>query len=97
VAAVTVIVSVFAFAPSRSTVTVTTNPAPSPGVAPSTPGPIPTFFVAGDNAGGIGVYSTATGRLVRTVARQTSGGPDQQAVLSADDRTVFFCAAGRSL
>jgi hypothetical protein len=95
VAGVAVVVSVFAFAPSRSTVTITTNPAPSPGLAPSTavPGParpIPALFVAGNNNGGIGVYSTATGQLVRTVAEQTSGGPDQQAMLSTDGRTVFF-------
>jgi hypothetical protein len=46
--------------------------------------------VAGDDNGGIGVYSTATGDLIRTLSPQGAGGPDQQAVLSVTDATVYF-------
>lgn len=50
----------------------------------------PSDFVAGDNQGGIGVYATATGRLIRHLSGQTSGGPDQQPVVSASGTSVYF-------
>jgi hypothetical protein len=49
----------------------------------------PAVFVDGDNYGGIGVWSMKTGTLIRTLS-QTNVGPDQQPVLSADRRTVYF-------
>jgi hypothetical protein len=45
--------------------------------------------VAGDGNGGIGVYSTTTGNLVRTISTQGSGGPDQQAVLTGTGIVYF--------
>ena len=51
--------------------------------------PLPKLFVTGDNRGGIGVYSTATGDLLRTLSPQTSGGPDQQAVVGSQGRVYF--------
>jgi hypothetical protein len=50
----------------------------------------PAVFVAGDGRGGVGVYSTATGELIRTLSPQGSGGPDQQVVLSGDRQSVYF-------
>ncbi len=59
-------------------------------IAPATAKqPMSTLFVAGDNHGGIGVYSTATGDLLRTLSPQTSGGPDQQAVVGSGGRVYF--------
>jgi hypothetical protein len=52
--------------------------------------PAPSDYVAGDGNGGVGVYSTATGSLVRTISPQGVGGPDVQAVLSGDRQSVFF-------
>jgi len=52
--------------------------------------PAPTEYVAGDGKGGIGVYATATGALVRTIAPQNNGGPDQQAMVTSDGKTVYF-------
>ncbi len=56
--------------------------------------PMPKLFVAGDNRGGIGVYSTATGRLLRTLSPQTNGGPDQQAVIGTEGKVFFAQPAG---
>ena len=50
----------------------------------------PSDYVAGDNEGGIGLYSTATGRLIRQLSAQTPGGPDQQAMPSASGASVYF-------
>ncbi len=50
----------------------------------------PALFVAGDGKGGIGVYSTANGALIRTISPQGPGGPDQQVVLSRNRQSVFF-------
>jgi hypothetical protein len=50
----------------------------------------PSEFVTGDNKGGIGVYSTASGKLTRELSAQTSGGPDQQPSPSADGSSVYF-------
>lgn len=50
----------------------------------------PAVFVAGDGKGGAGVYSTATGKLIRTLSPQGPGGPDQQIVLSGDRHSVYF-------
>ena len=36
------------------------------------------------------MYATATGRLVSHLSLQTGGGPDQQAVLASNGRTVYF-------
>jgi hypothetical protein len=54
------------------------------------PKPAPTVFVAGDGNGGVGLYSTTSGHLIRTLSPQTSGGPDQQIVLSKDRKSVYF-------
>ena len=51
---------------------------------------VPAVFVAGDGNGGVGVYSTATGMLIRTLSPQGSGGPDQQIVLSGDRQFAYF-------
>lgn len=51
---------------------------------------LPGVYVAGDGRGGVGVYSTATGSLIRTLSTQGPGGPDGQVVLSADRQSVFF-------
>ena len=51
---------------------------------------VPGIYVAGDGKGGVGVYSTATGSLIRTLSSQGPGGPDGQVVLSADRQAVFF-------
>ena len=51
---------------------------------------LPDVYLAGDGKGGVGVYSTATGSLIRTLSPQSSGGPDGQAALSADRQSVFF-------
>jgi hypothetical protein len=60
-------------------------------IAPLSPHhPPPVRFVSGDGAGGVGVYATATGRLVSHLSLQTGGGPDQQAVLASNGRTVYF-------
>jgi hypothetical protein len=56
---------------------------------PSSSRPPPNVFVTGDNHGGIGLYSTHTGRLIRTLSPQHSGGPDQQGVI-ASNATAFF-------
>ena len=50
----------------------------------------PLVYVAGDGNGGIGVYSTATGTLASTISPQGVGGPDEQAVLSGDRKSLFF-------
>lgn len=50
----------------------------------------PSVFAAGDGSGGVGVYSTATGELIRTLSPQGPGGADQQIVLSADRDSVYF-------
>ncbi len=50
----------------------------------------PGVFVAGDGKGGVGLYSTTTGELIRTLSAQGPGGPDQQVVLSSDRGSVFF-------
>ena len=50
----------------------------------------PSQFVAGDNQGGIGVYSTATGQHLSQLSPQTSGGPDQQPSLSFVGGSVYF-------
>jgi hypothetical protein len=60
--------------------------APPPGATAS----VPPVFVAGDGKGGAGVYSTAKGKLIRTLSPQGPGGPDQQVVLSGDRRYVYF-------
>jgi hypothetical protein len=52
--------------------------------------PAPALYVSGDGSGGVGVYSTATGSLIRVLSPQGAGGPDQQVVLSSDRRSVFF-------
>ncbi len=59
---------------------------PPPGSRNAPPGE----FVTGDNKGGIGVYSTASGKLTRELSAQTSGGPDQQPSPSALGRSVYF-------
>ena len=51
---------------------------------------LPGNYVAGDGTGGVGVYSTATGSLIRTLSTPSPGGPDGQVVLSADRQSVFF-------
>src|ERR1700722_2322723 len=51
---------------------------------------LPGIYVAGDGKGGVGVYSTTTGSLIRTLSSQSPGGPDGQVVLSADRQSVFF-------
>ncbi len=51
---------------------------------------VPTVFAAGDGSGGIGVYSTATGELIRTLSPPGPGGADQQIVLSADRHSAYF-------
>jgi hypothetical protein len=50
----------------------------------------PAVFVAGDGRGGVGVYSTNSGRLIRTLSPQSPGGPDQQVVLTSDGSSVYF-------
>jgi hypothetical protein len=50
----------------------------------------PALFVAGDGKGGVGVYSTVTGSLIRSISPQGQGGPDQQIVLSDNRESVFF-------
>ncbi len=50
----------------------------------------PKAFVAGDGRGGVGVYSTNSGQLIRTLSPQSPGGPDQQVVLTSDGSTVYF-------
>lgn len=50
----------------------------------------PALFVAGDGKGGIGVYSTANGVLIRTISPQGPGGPDEQVELSRNRQSVFF-------
>jgi len=50
----------------------------------------PAVFVDGDGKGGVGVYSSTTGSLLRTLGPQRPGGPDQQAVLSGDHQSVYF-------
>jgi hypothetical protein len=50
----------------------------------------PATFVAGDGRGGVGVYSTDSGRLIRTLSPQRPGGPDQQIVLTRDGGSVYF-------
>src|ERR1700722_4472311 len=52
--------------------------------------PAPALFVAGDGKGGVGVYSTANGALIRSISPQGPGGPDQQIVLSDNRESVFF-------
>ncbi len=59
---------------------------PPPGAGRSAPA----VFVDGNGKGGVGVYSTATGSLLRTLSPQAPGGPDQQAVLSSDRQSVYF-------
>ena len=68
---------------------------PTPASAPRLPAAdgahrVPGVYVAGDGRGGVGVYSTATGSLIRTLSAQSPGGPDGQVVLSADRQSVFF-------
>ncbi len=58
-------------------------------VSGSTKAP-PAVFAAGDGRGGAGVYSTATGELIRTLSPQGPGGADQQIVLSGDRQSVYF-------
>lgn len=60
--------------------------APASGTAKAAP----TVFVAGDGKGGAGVFSTATGELIRTLSPQGPGGADQQIVLSGDRHFVYF-------
>lgn len=55
--------------------------------------PAPAFYVAGDGQGGVGLYSTSTGVLTRSLSSQTSGGPDSDVMLSADRRWIFFSQA----
>ena len=50
----------------------------------------PALFVAGDGKGGVGVYSTISGSLVRSLSPQGPSGPDQQVVLSGSRQSVFF-------
>jgi hypothetical protein len=50
----------------------------------------PALFVAGDGNGGVGVYSTVTGSLIRSISPQGPGGPDQQIVLSDNRQSVYF-------
>jgi hypothetical protein len=57
---------------------------------PGTPKAAPAVFVAGDGKGGVGVYSTTSGHLIRTLSPQSPGGPDQQIVLTKDRRSVYF-------
>jgi Tol biopolymer transport system component len=56
--------------------------------------PEPSQFVTGDNQGGIGVYSTATGKILRQLSAQTSGGPDQQPSLSVRGSVYFVQPQG---
>ena len=69
------------------------TPRPGPEASPSVPdlhGPAPSQYVSGDGSGGIGLWSTATGNLIRTLSPQTGGGPDQQATISSDGESVYF-------
>jgi hypothetical protein len=71
------------------------NPQPHVGLPRWTPSqgkhlPAPALFVSGDGTGGVGVYSTATGSLIRSLSPQGLGGPDQQIVLSNNRESVFF-------
>jgi hypothetical protein len=50
----------------------------------------PATYVAGDGKGGIGMYSTATGTLIRTISPEESGDLDQEAMLSANRESVYF-------
>jgi dipeptidyl aminopeptidase/acylaminoacyl peptidase len=50
----------------------------------------PTTFVAGDGRGGVGLYSTHSGHLIRTLSPQGAGGPDQQIVLTRGRGSVYF-------
>jgi dipeptidyl aminopeptidase/acylaminoacyl peptidase len=50
----------------------------------------PATFVAGDGRGGVGLYSTNNGHLIRTLSPQGAGGPDQQIVLTRDRASVYF-------
>jgi hypothetical protein len=50
----------------------------------------PATYVAGDGKGGIGMYSTATGALIRTISPEESGDLDQEAMLSANRESVYF-------
>ncbi len=52
--------------------------------------PAPALFVAADGKGGVGVYSTVNGSLIRSISPQGPGGPDQQMVLSDNRQSVFF-------
>lgn len=52
--------------------------------------PAPALFVAGDGKGGVGVYSSVNGSLIRSISPQGPGGPDQQIVLSDNRQSVFF-------
>jgi hypothetical protein len=60
--------------------------APTAGI----PKAVPAVFVGGDGKGGVGVYSTAGGYLIRTLSPQSRSGADQQIVLSGDRRNVYF-------
>ena len=55
-----------------------------------TPNAAPAFFVAGDGKGGVGVYSTTSGHLIRTLSPQSPAGPDQQIVLTKNRKSVYF-------
>ena len=52
--------------------------------------PAPAVFVSGDGKGGVGVYSTVDGSLIRSISPQGPGGPDQQIMLSHDRQSAYF-------
>ena len=71
------------------------NPQPHVGLPRWTPPqgkrhPAPGLFVAGDGKGGVGVYSTVNGSLIRSISAQGPGGPDQQIMFSDNRQSVFF-------
>lgn len=71
------------------------NPQPQVGLPRWTPPhgkhhPAPALFVAGDGKGGVGVYATVNGSLIRSISPEGPVGPDQQIVLSDNRQSVFF-------
>jgi len=58
--------------------------------AAGAPRKTPTTYVTGDDMGGIGLYSTATGKLIHTISPEQSGELDQEAMLTGNRNTVYF-------